>query len=40
MGIKSSIIDDVERKQLVWYVQRMDRNRLSQQIMEWILLEK
>jgi len=30
MGIECSIIDDVERKQIVWYkhVQRMDGKRL------------
>jgi len=38
MGIESSIMDDIERKQLAWYgyVQRMDGNRLPKQIMEWI----
>lgn len=43
MGVEGTIIDDIERKQLVWYghVQRMDDNtkqiKLSKQIMQWIL---
>jgi len=42
MKEKGSIIDDVERKQLVWYgyVQRVDRNRLLKQVMESIILGK
>jgi hypothetical protein len=36
MEIESSIMDDIERKQLVWYghVQRMNGNRVSK-VMEW-----
>jgi len=38
MEIERSIINDVEKKQLIWYghVQRMNENKLLKQIMEWI----
>lgn len=38
MGIESSIIQDVERKQLIWYghVERMEEKRLSKKAMKWI----
>jgi len=36
MGIEGSIMDEVKRKQLVCYVQRMDGNRFPKQVMEWI----
>jgi hypothetical protein len=36
--IEGSIMDDIKKKQLVWYrrVQRINRNKLPKQIMKWI----
>jgi len=38
VSIESSIMDNIEKKQLVWYefVQGMDRNRLLKQEMEYL----
>ncbi|XP_045466796.1 uncharacterized protein LOC123675482 [Harmonia axyridis] len=38
MGVEGTIMDGIERKQLIWYghVQRMGQSRLPKITMEWI----
>ncbi|CAG9839790.1 unnamed protein product [Diabrotica balteata] len=42
MGVKSTIIDEIQRRQLIWYghVERMDDDRLPNQILKWTPRER
>lgn len=42
MGVEGNVMEDVERRQLIWYghVQRMDERRLPKQAMQWTPRER